>query len=34
VRQLRDRLAAENVYLQEEIRQEHNSGDFVGESPD
>jgi formate hydrogenlyase transcriptional activator len=34
VRQLRDRLAAENVYLQEEIRQEHNFGDFVGESPD
>jgi formate hydrogenlyase transcriptional activator len=34
VRQLRDRLAAENVYLQEEIRQEHNFGDFVGESPE
>ncbi|HXJ34690.1 MAG TPA: sigma 54-interacting transcriptional regulator [Candidatus Eisenbacteria bacterium] len=33
VRRLRDRLAAENVYLQEEIRQDHNFGDIVGRSP-
>jgi formate hydrogenlyase transcriptional activator len=32
VAQLRDRLAAENVYLQEEIRQEHNFGEIVGNS--
>ncbi len=33
VRQLRDRLSAENVYLQEEIQQEHNFGEMVGKSP-
>ncbi|HWP64355.1 MAG TPA: sigma 54-interacting transcriptional regulator [Candidatus Limnocylindria bacterium] len=33
VRQLRDRLATENVYLQEEIRQEHNFREIVGRSP-
>jgi formate hydrogenlyase transcriptional activator len=33
VRQLRDRLAAENVYLQEEIQQEHGFGEIVGRSP-
>jgi len=33
VRSLRDRLAAENRYLQEEIRQEHHFGDIVGSSP-
>jgi formate hydrogenlyase transcriptional activator len=33
VRQLRDRLAAENVYLQEEIEQEHNFREIVGRSP-
>jgi formate hydrogenlyase transcriptional activator len=32
VRQLRDRLAAENVYLQEEISQDHNFGDIIGQS--
>jgi formate hydrogenlyase transcriptional activator len=32
VRRLRDRLAAENVYLQEEILQEHNFGEIVGRS--
>ena len=32
VRRLRDRLAAENVYLQEEIRQDHNFGEIVGRS--
>jgi formate hydrogenlyase transcriptional activator len=32
VRRLRDRLAAENVYLQEEIAQEHNFGEIVGRS--
>ncbi|MGH7289144.1 MAG: GAF domain-containing protein, partial [Myxococcota bacterium] len=32
VASLRDRLAAENVYLQEEIAQEHNFLDFVGKS--
>ena len=30
---LRDRLAAENVYLQEEIQQEHNFHEIVGRSP-
>jgi formate hydrogenlyase transcriptional activator len=30
---LRDRLARENVYLQEEIRQEHNFEEIVGQSP-
>ena len=30
VRRLRDRLAAENVYLREEIQQEHNFGEIVG----
>jgi formate hydrogenlyase transcriptional activator len=33
VRRLRDRLAAENVYLQQEILQEHNFGEIVGRSP-
>jgi len=33
VRRLRDRLAAENVYLKEEIQQEHNFGAIVGRSP-
>ncbi len=32
VRRLRDRLAAENVYLQEEIRVEHNFTEIVGNS--
>jgi formate hydrogenlyase transcriptional activator len=31
--QLRDRLATENVYLQEEIQQEHNFQEIVGRSP-
>jgi formate hydrogenlyase transcriptional activator len=30
VRQLRDRLAAENVYLQEEIQHEHNFTEIIG----
>jgi len=33
VRRLRDQLAAENSYLQEEIRQDHNFTEFVGHSP-
>jgi formate hydrogenlyase transcriptional activator len=33
VARLRDRLAAENVYLQEEIRQQHGFEGIVGESP-
>jgi formate hydrogenlyase transcriptional activator len=33
VQQLRDRLSAENVYLQEEIQQEHNFAEIVGKSP-
>ncbi len=33
VERLRDRLAAENVYLQEEIRQEHDFTEIVGRSP-
>jgi len=33
VRQLRDRLAAEKVYLQEEIRTEHNFEEILGSSP-
>ncbi len=33
VQALRDRLAAENVYLQEEIRQDHNFEEIVGRSP-
>src|SRR6266567_4273162 len=33
VRRLRDQLAAENAYLQEEIRSEHNFTEIVGESP-
>ncbi|TMA35263.1 MAG: GAF domain-containing protein, partial [Deltaproteobacteria bacterium] len=33
VRRLRDRLAAENVYLQEEILRDHNFADIVGQSP-
>jgi len=32
VRALRDRLRAENVYLKEEIREEHNFGELVGKS--
>src|SRR5262249_31210909 len=31
--ELRDRLATENVYLQEEIQQEHNFQEIVGRSP-
>jgi formate hydrogenlyase transcriptional activator len=30
---LRDRLAAENVYLREEIRRDHDFGEIVGRSP-
>jgi predicted ATPase len=33
VETLRNRLQAENVYLQEEIRQEHNFVEIVGQSP-
>jgi formate hydrogenlyase transcriptional activator len=33
LRELRDRLAAENVYLQEEIRKDHNFSEIVGRSP-
>jgi PAS domain S-box-containing protein len=33
VRRLRDRLAAENAYLQEEIRAEHDFTEIVGNSP-
>jgi formate hydrogenlyase transcriptional activator len=33
VRALRDRLAAENSYLQEEIKEEHNFREIVGRSP-
>jgi formate hydrogenlyase transcriptional activator len=33
VQRLRDRLAAENVYLREEIRREHNFSEIVGNSP-
>jgi formate hydrogenlyase transcriptional activator len=33
VRRLRDQLAAENVYLQEEIRSEHNFEEIVGNCP-
>jgi formate hydrogenlyase transcriptional activator len=33
LRQLRDRLAAENVYLKEEIEHEHNFREIVGRSP-
>jgi len=33
VRSLRDRLAAENRYLKEEIRQDHHFGDIVGSHP-
>jgi formate hydrogenlyase transcriptional activator len=33
VRQLRDRLAVENIYLQEEIRKEHDFVEMVGSSP-
>jgi len=32
LRSLRDRLAAENVYLQEEIQQEHNFTEIIGRS--
>ncbi len=32
VRRLRDQLAAENVYLREEIREDHNFGEIVGQS--
>jgi formate hydrogenlyase transcriptional activator len=34
VRQLRDRLAAENVYLQEEIQQEHDFTEIIGRAPE
>jgi formate hydrogenlyase transcriptional activator len=33
VRELRDRLRAENVYLKEEIQQGHNFAEIVGKSP-
>ena len=33
VERLRDRLAAENVYLQDEIRQEHDFTEIIGRSP-
>src|SRR6266536_2478515 len=33
VRRLRDQLAAENAYLQEEIRSEHNFEEIIGNSP-
>jgi formate hydrogenlyase transcriptional activator len=33
LRALRDRLAAENLYLQEEIRQDHDFREIVGRSP-
>jgi formate hydrogenlyase transcriptional activator len=33
VRELRDKLEAENTYLQEEIRQERGFGEIVGQSP-
>jgi formate hydrogenlyase transcriptional activator len=33
VQRLKDRLQAENVYLQEEIRTEHNFEEIVGDSP-
>ena len=33
LRQLRDQLAAENVYLKEEIQQDHNFREIVGRSP-
>ena len=33
VQELRDRLRAENVYLQEEIQREHNFAEIVGKSP-
>jgi formate hydrogenlyase transcriptional activator len=33
LQRLRDRLDAENVYLQEEIQLEHNFGEIVGKSP-
>jgi len=33
LQQLRDRLKNENVYLQEEIQQEHNFAELVGRSP-
>jgi formate hydrogenlyase transcriptional activator len=33
VQQLRDRLNAENVYLQEDIQKEHNFAEIVGKSP-
>ncbi len=33
VRELKDRLEAENVYLQKEIRTEQNFGEIVGQSP-
>lgn len=33
VERLKNRLHAENVYLQEEIRQQHNFGEIIGNSP-
>jgi formate hydrogenlyase transcriptional activator len=33
VERLRDRLAAENIYLQDEIRQEHDFTEIIGRSP-
>jgi formate hydrogenlyase transcriptional activator len=33
LKELRDQLAVEKLYLEEEIRVDHNFGDFIGESP-
>ncbi|MCW8930470.1 MAG: sigma 54-interacting transcriptional regulator [Gammaproteobacteria bacterium] len=33
VKQLKERLQEQNVYLQEEIRQDHNFGEIIGQSP-
>lgn len=33
VKQLKERLQEQNIYLQEEIRQEHNFGEIIGQSP-
>jgi formate hydrogenlyase transcriptional activator len=32
IKQLKDRLEAENIYLQQEIAREHNYGEFIGQS--
>jgi PAS domain S-box-containing protein len=33
IKQLKDRLHAENIYLQDEIAQQHNFGEIIGQSP-